>query len=232
MNQLFPLNLDITGRFCVVVGGGSVALRKVMSLLVCGAKIRVISPVLKEELEKLVQRGQVEWLDREYERGDLQGAFMAFAATDNPEIQNQVREEASCYSVLLNRVDDPETCDFQVPASFCRGELLLTVSTGGGSPALASRIRQELESQYGEGYAAVVGLLTMLRKAVLNRDGDFRAHAALFNSLLDRGIVEMVLAANWFDLQMVLLETLPPEVDGVELLRKFLDRYDTSETPL
>ena len=126
--SLYPVNLDIHGVLCVIIGGGSVASRKVDSLLPCGAEIRVISPEVCTRLAGLADAGLLEWQQREYNKGDLDGAKLVFAATDNPEIQEQIVIEAGAAGVLVNVIDMPEACTFQVPASFRQGELLLTVS--------------------------------------------------------------------------------------------------------
>lgn len=130
---LYPINLNIHDRLCVVVGGGSVAARKVESLLACGAKVRVISPVICEEIQWFKDRGRIELVQRGYQQGDLVGGVLVFAATDQPSVQEAVTQEASRLSIFINVADRPSSCTFQVPAALRRGELLMTVSTGAGA---------------------------------------------------------------------------------------------------
>jgi precorrin-2 dehydrogenase/sirohydrochlorin ferrochelatase len=227
---LYPANLNIAEKLCLVVGGGAVALRKTQSLLAVGAIIRVISPEVRAELRRLVQDKEIEWFQRGFAEGDLKGAFLVFAATNNPAIQVLIAEEAVKCSVLLNSADDPRNSDFHVPAHFRRGKMLVTVSTGGSSPALAKKIRQQLEIELVPEYELVVGLLALIREKVVSLSDDSRANGKLFSRLLQLGTVELILESNWFDLQMMLLRELPESVDAVTLLKNFLDKYDKSST--
>ncbi len=225
---LYPVNLNISNKLCLVVGGGAVALRKTRSLLSCGAKIRIISPEIHTELQLLARNKAVEWFARGFVEGDLNGAFLAFAATDDHEVQELVAKEAARYSVLLNSADDPTNSQFHVPAHFRRGKMLVTVSTGGSSPALAKKIRQQLENELDPEYEIVVDLFTLLREKVVGPEGDSAANGELFGRLLQRGIVEMILEANWFELQMMLLRELPESAEPVTLMKKILEKHDKS----
>jgi precorrin-2 dehydrogenase/sirohydrochlorin ferrochelatase len=225
---LYPVNLNINEKLCLVIGGGAVALRKIRSLLDGGASVRVISPVLEPELKVLARRRKIDWIERGFVEGDLKGAFLVFAATDNRAVQDQIMEESAKYSVLINSADDPPNSQFHVPAHFRRGQMLVTVSTGGGSPALAKNIRLQLEKEIAPEYEAVVELLSQIRNRVVSQDNNFLSHAELFRRLLQQGIVEQVLGAQWFDLQMMLLQELPESVDAVALMKQFLQKYDKS----
>jgi precorrin-2 dehydrogenase/sirohydrochlorin ferrochelatase len=225
---LYPVNLNITDKLCLVVGGGAVALRKTKSLLAGGAKIRVISPEVHVELRVLEQNKAIEWFQRGFVEGDLKGAFLAFAATNNHEIQNLISREAAKYSVLLNSADDPRNSQFHVPAHFRRGKMLVTVSTGGCSPALAKKIRQRLELELAPEYEIVVELFSLIREKVVGLDGDSVSNGELFSRLLQQGIVELILQGNWFDLQMMLLRELPESADAVTLMKKILEKHDKS----
>ena len=225
-SALYPVNLKLCDRLCVVIGGGHVATRKIKTLLICGAVVRVVSPYVQLDLKKIILDRRLQWLEREYVEGDLRGAFLAFAATSDPGVQQQVKEDAEKYKIILNSADDPVGSDFHVPAHFRRGEMLMTVSTGGSSPALSRQIREWLEQEIGPEYEAVVGFLAMIRDTVVSRDNDSAAHRELFQSLLNLDIVKLIRDADWFDLQMVLLQELPGNVDSVALLRRFLDTYD------
>jgi precorrin-2 dehydrogenase/sirohydrochlorin ferrochelatase len=226
--SLYPVNINISGKLCLVVGGGAVALRKTKSLLAGGARVRVICPEINAELKDLALSREIEWFERGFAEGDLKGAFLVFAATDNPVVQALITEEALKSSVLLNSADDPRNSDFHVPAHFRRGKMLVTVSTGGSSPALAKKIRQQLEIELVPEYELVVGLLALIREKVVSLSDDSRANGKIFSRLLQLGTVELILESNWFDLQMMLLRELPESVDAVTLLKNFLDKYDKS----
>ncbi len=224
----YPVNLNITDKLCLVVGGGAVALRKTNDLLTGGAKVRIISPVIHAELQVLARNKVIDWFEREYVEGDLNGAFLAFAATDNREVQERIAKEATKYSVLLNSADDPLNSQFHIPAHFRRGKMLVTVSTGGSSPALAKKVRQQLENELVPEYEIVVDFFTMLREKVVGPVGDSVANAELFSRLLRLGIVEMILQANWFELQMMLLRELPESAEPVTLMKDILEKHDKS----
>lgn len=204
-------------------------MRKVKSLLQANALIRVISPSVLEEMRILIDEEKIEWLQREYVEGDLKGAFLLFAATNDREVQLFIKNEAEKSAVIFNSADDPGGSDFHVPAHFRRGKMLITISTGGGSPALAKKIREQLEKEIGPGYEAVVDLLALIRERLL-RDEDVgfetAGHTELFHRLLDMGVVGLVLEANWFELQMLLLRELPERIDAVALVRQFLEKHD------
>ena len=159
----YPVFLNISRKKCVVVGGGQVARRKVRALLEHGASVEVISPDPCPELNKLVETGEVKVLRRRYQAGDLQGAFLAIAATDNSDINQQVIKEAQGKAVLVNAVDDAENSDFIVPSYLRRGDMTIAVSTAGRSPALARKIRTRLEKELGDEYASLVSLIGEVR---------------------------------------------------------------------
>ena len=173
VNQIppyYPIFLNIRGKRCVVVGGGPVALRKVKALLEHEASVEVISPELCPELSQLAKSRTIQVLQRNYNGGDLRGAFIAIAATDDGEINNKVAEEARAKGVLVNVVDDLEHSDFIVPSQFRRGDIAIAVSTAGKSPALARKIRAKLEKDFGAEYASLALLIGEVRSE-LKRQG-------------------------------------------------------------
>jgi precorrin-2 dehydrogenase/sirohydrochlorin ferrochelatase len=160
----YPLALTNLSRVrCVVVGGGMVAERKVGDLLAGGAQPVVISPVLTQTLDAWAAAGQIEHLARVYQAGDLAGAFLAVAATDDRATNAAIAAEGERLGILLNVADDPSAGNFHTVAAIRRGDLLLTVSTNGVSPALSAHIRRELAERYGGEYARLLDTLRALR---------------------------------------------------------------------
>jgi len=227
---LYPVNFNIADKLCLVVGGGPVALRKTKSLLEGKARVRVICIEAHDELRELALEKKIELFERGFAEGDLKGISLVFAATNNPAVQTLIADEAARCAVLLNSATDPRVSDFHVPAHFRRGKMLVTVSTGGSSPALAKKIRQRLEMELSPEYECVVELLSLIREEVVKLGGDSVANGKIFKKLLQQGIVELVLEANWFDIQMMLLRELPESADGVGLLKVFLEKYDRSNS--
>jgi precorrin-2 dehydrogenase/sirohydrochlorin ferrochelatase len=160
---MYPVNLNLFGRSCAVIGGGRVAERKVASLLQAKATVTVFSPHLTESLTQLAERKLLSAHLRTYNPGDLAGYFMVICATNDAAINRQAALEAKAAKILVNIVDAPELCDFTVPAQVRRGDLLLTVSTAGHSPKFAKLIRQQLEKSYGEEYGVYLDLLGKVR---------------------------------------------------------------------
>ena len=166
MATLFPIHLNLEGQRVLVVGGGQVALRKVELLLDAGARITVVSPQICPDLDS------IEGLDvrrRPFEPDDLDGCMIAIAATDDAEVNRKIVREAHKRRVLVNVVDQPELCDFYVPASIRRRRLCVAISTGGASPSLARRLRRELERQFPAEYGQFLDLLAEMRQTVLDR---------------------------------------------------------------
>jgi precorrin-2 dehydrogenase/sirohydrochlorin ferrochelatase len=189
---VYPVCLDIAGKFCIIVGGGKVACRKAEGLLAAGAVVRVISPLVVEELEKLANEGAIEWFQKGYEHGDLQGALLVFAATDRPDVQRAVQQEAQQASLLINVVDAPGDCSFQVPASVRRGDLLITVSTNGKSPAVSAMIRKKLEHEFGQEYENLLQLMAAIRIRVMTGKGSLADKKLLFEKVLVEDIVHWI----------------------------------------
>lgn len=176
----YPIFLEVRGRLCLVVGGGAVAERKVRGLLEQGALVRVVSPTLTPALAAEAAAGHLVHRSRPFAPADLEGAFLAFAATDDPAVNAAVAAAAEAARIPVNVADDPSRSTFLVPSTLKRGDLAVAVSTGGASPALAKRLRAELEEKVGEEYAALARLLGEARREVLRGVPDpTRRHALL-----------------------------------------------------
>jgi siroheme synthase-like protein len=155
--------LRLTGRRCVVVGGGEIGLEKVEGLLACDGRVVLIAPDAVPELRALAAEGSIEWVRREYETGDLEGTFIAIAATDDTDINIRVYDDAERRAMLVNVVDVPPLCNFILPAIVRTGPLAIAISTAGASPALAKRIKSQIADAYGEPYARLAVLLNEVR---------------------------------------------------------------------
>ena len=155
--------LRLTGRRCVVIGGGEVGLEKVEGLLACDGDVTLIAPEAHAELVQLALEGSIRWEQREYESGDLDGALIAIAATDDTDLNIRVFEDAEERSMLVNVVDVPPLCNFILPAIVRTGPLAVAISTAGASPALAKRMKREIAELFGQPYANLAILLNDAR---------------------------------------------------------------------
>jgi precorrin-2 dehydrogenase len=164
MASLFPIFMKLEGRHCLVVGAGPVTAQKLPALVSAGARIHVVAPQAVESVQTLSREGRVRWSQRKFESADLDGVFMVVAATGNSEVNERIYREADVRGVLCNAVDEPERCHFYYPAVAQRGDLQIAISTAGHSPALAQRIRKELEEQYDAGHAEWLRWLGEVRR--------------------------------------------------------------------
>src|ERR1035437_9841627 len=155
--------LRLRGRRCLVVGGGDVGLEKVEGLLACDADVILVAPEAHPALSQFAREGSIRWERREYEPSDLDGCLIAIAATDNSEVNIRVFEEAEQRAMLINVVDVPPLCNFILPAIVRTGPLAIEISTAGASPALAKRMKREIEGQFGEPYARLAVMLNEVR---------------------------------------------------------------------
>jgi uroporphyrin-III C-methyltransferase / precorrin-2 dehydrogenase / sirohydrochlorin ferrochelatase len=183
---MFPMFLKLEGRQCLVVGADSVAEGKIHSLLQAGALVQVVAPEAILPVRKLVLEGTVEWYARGFEPRDLDRIFLVIAATSSAELNAQVYAEAEKRNVLCNSVDDPEHCDFYYPAVVNRGDLQIAISTNGRSPALAQRLRKELEEQFGPEYEAWVKELGAARDELTAQKVDLEPRRKLLHELASR----------------------------------------------
>lgn len=180
MSDTYALELKLAGRKCVVVGGGSVAARKVQTLARTGAEVHVVAPQIDASIRSIPH---VQCYEEPFAAEILRGATLVFACTDQPGVNREVAEAATAVGAWVNVADDPGRCDFFVPASLERGEFRVTVSTGGASPQLAGSIRRQLESLFGPEYGTLVGELRRARTTVLEQIADPRARREVFETL-------------------------------------------------
>jgi len=189
VEQLYPVGLVLKGKRCVVVGGGQVAARKARSFVETGASVAVISPEICAELGSLEG---VETFRREFTGTDLDGTFLVVGATDSIEVNSQVAAEAERRGILVNIVDEPALCNFYVSATVNRGDLCIGISTGGTSPALAKKLREELELRYGAEYEVLTRLLGEYREKVRRSVNDTAKRAAILTRLAGAGLETVI----------------------------------------
>jgi precorrin-2 dehydrogenase/sirohydrochlorin ferrochelatase len=211
-SQYFPVCLKIAGRQCLVIGGGRVGERKVQGLLAHGAVVTVISPELSEPLSAMLREGTIGWLPRLYQEGDLAGAFLVIAATDDSAVQERIHAEAEERNLLLNVADVPKWCNFILPATARRGDLSISVSTAGKSPALASTLRQALEVQFGPEYGVLVNILGSLRDTVLATGRPHAENKLIFARLANPEMAGWIKEGLWQKLAHHIQEVLGPDV--------------------
>ena len=166
MPPYYPVFLDLTGKKCVVFGGGPVAESKISKLQDAGARVTVISPELTLGIRAAVQRGQLEWHSREYQAGDLAGSYLGIAATDVRAVNQCIFNEAEELGILLNVVDHPSQCTFIAPSVINRGPVTVAISTGGASPALARKLRETLTASQVLEWADLAEIMSRARKQV------------------------------------------------------------------
>src|SRR5256885_15967967 len=192
MTAFYPVFLDLRGRRAVVIGGGAVAERRVRGMMAAGATVPLVSPESTPALTDLARRGATEIRRRPYRPGDLAGAWLAIAATDDRSVNEAVWAEAERVGVPLNAVDDLEHCSFIAPAIHREGDITVAVSTGGKSPALAVRLRQRIARLVGRVEARLCALLGELRPELAARVPDVRARTALWYEIVDSDVIEFV----------------------------------------
>jgi siroheme synthase-like protein len=186
--SLFPLFLKLEGKKCLVVGAGLIGLEKVESLLRCGASIHVVAPGAIPRVQQLHAQGKIAWLPRRFEPEDAEGCDLIIAATSDREVNRTVFEEASRRSILCNTADDPPLCDFFFASVVQRGELQIAISTAGQSPALAQRLRREIDTQLPADLGPWLAELGQLRREVLQAMPAGAERKALLHELAHREV--------------------------------------------
>jgi precorrin-2 dehydrogenase/sirohydrochlorin ferrochelatase len=193
---LFPMFMKLEGRSCLVVGAGAIGEPKIESLLTSGASVRVIAPQVSPAVAEWARTGAIVWEAREFKATDFDGVFLVIAATSSREVNGAIFHEAQQRNILCNVVDDPEYCDFYYPAVVRRGDLQLAISTNGHSPALAQRIRRELETQFGPEYSEWLEELGKIRQQLFASGMNPDERRRLLHELASREAFERMQAAG------------------------------------
>jgi precorrin-2 dehydrogenase/sirohydrochlorin ferrochelatase len=215
-----PIFLDVTGRECVVVGGGEVAARKVEWIIEAGAHVTVVSPTLSPPMKAIVASGLVTHLARNYQRGDIRGCVLVYAATDDPKLHRELAAEARTLGIPVNVVDVPELCTFIAPAVVKRGALQIAISTGGAAPAFAARLRRNLEDQFGDEYARTLEVLRAARRRLHACEIDPAVRMRRLKDLANSALPEAIAARDIPAIDRILATHLG---DGVDLAVLGLD---------
>lgn len=193
MNKhLYPIYIDLEDKPCLVVGGGTVAERKVESLLEYGAKVLLVSPKVTETINNYAQKGLIKWEERSFVTTDLEDVFLVYIATNDNATNQIIAEECKARKILVNAVDDPPNCDFFVPALVRRGSLAIAISTEGKSPMLARHLRQELEKHFTDVYIEYVDLLGESRDYIKENIPDINIRKKIFEELVKSDILDLL----------------------------------------
>jgi len=193
MEHLYPIFINLSDRSCLIIGGGKVAQRKIETLLEYKARVLLVSPVVTDVIDKWAQQELIVWERRAFEPADLKGIFLVFIATGDSHINKKIADLCRERGIMVNAVDDPENCDFYVPAILRRDSLCIAVSTEGKSPLLAAKLRNELDRTIPSAYGDWVELLGQLRDEIKRSDLDIEQRRQLFADLVYSDILELII---------------------------------------
>jgi precorrin-2 dehydrogenase/sirohydrochlorin ferrochelatase len=231
--KLYPLMMNIEGKSVAVVGGGKVALRKVRSLLECGAKVTVISPVLELELLELSEDGAIHWIAKLFSDklfDDIPNLTLVFGTTDDRDVNVNIFRAAVERRVPCNIADVPDLCSFTVPAVVSRGDLTIAISTGGASPALARRTREKLEGCFGSEYIPFTQILGELRQEVLSLGGTSDENKNLFMRIVDSELLQAIKENDRNRAKTVLRSLIPESVNPGPIVDRAMQTPDGGGT--
>jgi len=195
--KYYPVCLDVSGRRCVIIGGGEVAERKARRLMDCGAEVLVVSESLSPALQVMKADGRLSHIKAGYSRDLIDGAFLVIGATDRAEVNEAVSRDARKQGILVNIVDDPGHCNFILPSLYRRGDLLIAITTGGKSPALAKKLRQEMGRHFGPEYETFLKIMGQIRGKVISRGYPAGKNKALFESIIESDIIDHIRGKRW-----------------------------------
>ena len=211
MTPKYPLFLDLRDKEVVVIGAGKVAERKIATLLEYGANIMVIAPTATETIESWNESGEILWVKRSYNPGDLTGAFLVVCAVGVPSVNENVFNEATANNALINVVDVPRMCNFIVPSVVRRGPLQIAISTSGAAPTVAKQIRCELEERYPEVWTDYMILLGQMRSFVIaNVPGNEKRRKPIFEAICNSDIFERICRGESLNAEDMYRETVIP----------------------
>ena len=195
--RYFPIYLEIRNKKILVIGGGVVAQRKIESLLGAGANIVVVSKDLTPQIREYQEEGRIAVVGREYDKALLEKVFMVIAATDEAELNHRISRDAMEKGLLVNAVDQPKDCNFIFPSLLKRGDLVLAISTSGKSPALAKKIRERLELEFGDEYEILLNIMGYLRQEIFSWNLPQHKNSQLFGQLIEGSLLDAIHEKNW-----------------------------------
>ena len=208
--RYYPIFLNVENQNCLVVGGGEVGARKVKTLLGSGARVDLVSPEVVPWLAEKIQEGAVDWGGRDYQEHQLRGSILVIAATDDINLNCRIAQDAEKRGLLCNVVDYPQEGNFILPSLVQRGALTVAISTSGQSPALARKLRQDLEQFFGFEYAEFLELMGAIRRRLLKESHDSRANKERFDRLIRSALLELVRQRDYEGIDHLLLNILGP----------------------
>jgi len=208
----YPVLLELENKNVLIVGGGKVAQRKVETLLECGALLSIVSKGLTANLKALIETRRVHFLSDEFNDKHLDNIFLVVAATNDKQLNHRVSESAKKRGLLINAVDQPPDCNFIVPSIIKKGDLLIAISTSGKSPALAKRLREEIETQFGNEYKTFLVMMGHLRKIILSKKFSQEENNRIFFEIVNSDILKALKKGDWEVVKMSLRRILPSDL--------------------
>ncbi len=222
----YPVYLDLRGKEILVVGGGRVAERKIEALLDCGAEIKIVSDKITDKLNKIVDVYGLRHIRGEFKEKHLEGVFMVISATDDRKLNHKISKIANKKGLLINAVDQPDDCNFIVPSIIKKGDLQIAISTSGKSPALARKLREQLERQFGNEYEDFLILMGCLRKEVLSKGLSQKENSRIFHEIVESDVLEALARNDWQRVESTLSRNLPENFAFADCLKYLMDRKD------
>jgi precorrin-2 dehydrogenase len=216
----YPIFIKLDGKTALVVGGGRVAQRKIETLLEYGASVHIISKKLTDKLKQLVEAGDIRHMGEKFENKHLDRAFLVIAATDDEKLNHEISKTAQKRGLLINAVDQPPDCNFIVPSIVKKGDLILAISTSGKSPALAKKLRKEMDGQFGSEYEAFLILMGCLRKEVLKMGLSHNENGRIFKEIVDSDVLEALTRKDRDRMKSTLRRILPADTAVEKCLGK------------
>jgi precorrin-2 dehydrogenase/sirohydrochlorin ferrochelatase len=218
--KYYPVCLDIKNRPCLVVGGGQVGTRKVKTLLDCGATVTVVSPEVTEELAALSRQGRIQLHQREYCSADLACVFLVIGATDDEQLNRTIHKDAEQAQRLCNIADQPHLCNFILPSIISQGDLTITISTSGKSPAFAKHLRRQLQDRFGPEYDLFLQLMGAIRKKLLAAEHAPEVHKPIFEKLIQSDLLDKIKKKDIQAVDKLLAELLDETFHYHDLMKK------------
>jgi len=216
--RYYPILVDLRGKRVLVVGGGKVAYRKIETLLEHGASVEVVAKDLDRPVAGLVDKGLIGYGGREFSEASLNGVFLVIAATSDEELNRRVAQKAQEKGLLVNAVDQPSDCNFIVPSILRRGDLVVSVSTSGKSPAFAKKIRRDMEERFGDEFEAFLDVMGSLRERVLSLGLSQEENKEMFEKLIESRLLFCIGKKEWGEAARIVADILGRPVSAEELM--------------